>query len=152
MIMNAGPLHASVSGSATATATATATMSVSAGNQVMVKVDGLDGIKFSFDLHNVPSWLDKLQSDLVNEFGGVIVTAINNAIARMPARPVCTVPSVPFTIKKTAFVLGMKDIAFRTLAEVDGTRYLVVTGTPVVTSSVVGVHTLITRELVEASA
>ena len=49
----------------TATPTAQATVSIS-GNELMAKLDGLDNITITLDIHNLPGFLDGVISDIVN--------------------------------------------------------------------------------------
>ena len=117
--------------SATATLSATptvqATASISA-NELLVKLDALDNITVTLDIHNLPPFLDALISDIVNALGAQISAALIPVIAALPPQPVTKIPSIPITVKGQTVVITLQNPGVTSIQTPDGKTLLAMTG------------------------
>jgi hypothetical protein len=119
----------SVTAALSATPRVQATASIS-GNELLVKLDALDNITVTLDIHNLPPFLDGLISDIVNALGAQIAAALTQVIAALPSQPIAKIPSIPVTVKGETVVITLQNPAVTTLQTADGKTLLAMTGGP----------------------
>jgi hypothetical protein len=136
---------ASFTATGQATPTVRATAAVTGGNQITVRLDGVDNISFSFDFKNVPSLFDKVLSDIANGLGGTIASAITSGLGSVPPQPVIAIPAVPITAGSETITVSLDQPRVTTLSTPDGKSLLAVTGGSHVTVSH-AVHTFVGAE------
>ncbi len=117
----------SVTAAISATPTVQATASIS-GNELLVKLDALDNITVTLDIHNFPGVLDGLISDIVNALGAQISAALTPVIAALPPQPITKIPSIPITVKGETVVITLQNPGVTTLQTPDGKTLLAMTG------------------------
>jgi hypothetical protein len=117
----------SVTAALSATPTVQATASISA-NELLVKLDALDNITVTLDIHNLPSVLDGLISDIVNALGAQISAALTAVIAALPPQPITKIPSIPITVKGETVVITLQNPGVTTIQTPDGKTLLAMTG------------------------
>jgi hypothetical protein len=122
----------SVTANVSAAPTLRATASIS-GNELMLKLDGLDNIKVTLDVHNLPGFLDAVISDIANALGAQISAALNPVIVGSPPQPIEKIPSIPITVKGQTAVITLQNLDVTTIQTPDGKTLLAVTGEPDVT-------------------
>ena len=110
-----------------ATPTVRATASIS-GNELLVKLDALDNITVTLDIHNLPPFLDGLISNIVNALGAQISAALTPVIAALPPQPVTKIPSIPITVKGQTVIITLQNPGVTTIQTPDGKTLLGMTG------------------------
>jgi hypothetical protein len=108
-------------------ASAQATVSIS-GNELMVKLDALDNITITLDVHGLPGFLDGVISDIVNTLGTQISAALTPLIAALPPQPITKIPSIPITVKGETVVITLQNAGVTTIQTLDGKTLLAMTG------------------------
>jgi hypothetical protein len=119
--------------SATAALSATPAVRASAsisGNELLVRIDALDDVTVTLDIHNFPGVLDGLISDIVNALGAQIAAALTPVIASLPPQPITKIPSIPVTVKGETVLITLQNPAVTTLQAPDGKTLLALTGGP----------------------
>jgi hypothetical protein len=104
----------SVTAGFTATPAAQASVYIS-GNQLLARLDALDNITITLDIHNLPGFLDGVISDIVNALGTQISAALTPLIEAIPPQPIATIPSVPITVKGETVVITLQNTGVTTL-------------------------------------
>lgn len=117
----------SVTAGLTATPTAQATASIS-GDELMAKLDGLDNITITLDVHNLPGFLDGVISNIVNALGMQIAAALTPLIAALPPQPITKIPSIPITVKGETVIIALQNAGVTTIQTPDGKTLLGMTG------------------------
>jgi hypothetical protein len=116
----------SITAALSATPTVQATASIS-GNELLVKLDALDNITVTLDVHNL-GVLDGLISDIVNALGAQISAALTPVIAALPPQPITKIPSIPVTVTGETVVITLQNPGVTTIQTPDGKTLLAMTG------------------------
>jgi hypothetical protein len=98
------------------------------GNELLVKLDALDNITITLDVHNLPGFLDGVISDIVNALGTQISAALTPLIAALPPQPITKIPSIPITVKGQTVVITLQNADVTTIQTPDGKTLLAMTG------------------------
>jgi hypothetical protein len=117
----------SVTASLTATPAAQATVSIS-GGELLVKLDALDNITITLDVHGLPGFLDGVISDIVNALGTQISAGLTPLVAALPPQPITKIPSIPITVKGETVVITLQNAGVTTIQTPDGKTLLAMTG------------------------
>jgi hypothetical protein len=97
-------------------------------NELLITLDKLENIKITLDIHNFPSILDGLISDIVNALGSQISASLAPVVARLSPLPVTKIPSIPITFKGETVVITLQNPAVTTIQTPDGKTLLGLTG------------------------
>jgi hypothetical protein len=122
----------SVTSTVHATAAAQATAFIT-GNEMLARLDALDDIHVTLDLHNVPALIDGLISDIVNALGSQISAAVSAAVPTLPPRPITKIPAIPITVHPVSVLITLENPSVTTIQTPDAKTLVAMTGTPDVT-------------------
>jgi len=117
----------SITANLSATPTVQATASIF-GNELLIKLDSLDNVTVTLDIHNLPSILDGVITDIVNALGAQISAALTPVIAALPPQPITKIPSIPITVKDETVVITLQNLGITTIQTQDGKTLLAMSG------------------------
>lgn len=118
----------SFSATGTARPTVRVTASVNAVNEVVVKLDRIEAIKFDLDFAGVPAALDDVIEGIANALAPMVLNTVNGELAKVPPQTVTKIPEIPIVLDEATVVVTLKDLDITTLTTPDGKTCLAATG------------------------